>query len=163
MAGSPAALCRALPAEVVLADDGPGSARAELRKTSPLKPEPSCCPASSLFALSAESSSSRPAMASRSLFVSSGELIDGAAVASFVRARGAALEGLMLATHAGLAASKQQAFASICSVTSLEATHSEALCSLLFSLLQPGGSLLVQQTAQVCAALLRHLAAPQES
>ena len=86
------------------------------------------------------------------LLVSAGDLIEGSAVAAFLATQGgpAALKGLQLGTHAGLAAAaKPGTFSSICSVAGLEAAHSEALCSLLFKLLQPGGTLLVQQAAQV--------------
>ena len=89
------------------------------------------------------------------LFVSSGDVIDGSLVAGYVASQGgeASLNGLTLASHTSLPGAKLQegSFLGICSVASVEATHSEALVNLLYRLLQPGGTLSIQQVAQVGA------------
>ena len=87
------------------------------------------------------------------LFVSSGDVINGSLVAGYVATQGgeASLNGLTLASHASLQTAKLQegSFLGICSVASVEATHSDALVKLLYNLLQPGGTLSIQQAAQV--------------
>ena len=89
------------------------------------------------------------------LFVSSGAVIDGTLVAGYVASQGgqASLNGLALASHTSLPDAKLQeaSFLGICSVASLKAVHSDTLINLLYRLLQPGGTLSIQQTAQVQA------------